>query len=187
MADSIPNDAAAVRLPRHAPTIIFLHWLTALLVVLLWGIGQTIDLVPRGPWRVDYRSLHIVLGVVLGLVLVVRLIWRATRGGLLPTLDHGIRLIAAHAIHWVLYALLAATIAVGIAYAWARGEALFNVIPIPSFAPDDRALRRAIGGYHEVAANAVLILAGLHALAALAHHHLLGDATLRRMLPWNSR
>lgn len=187
MADSPLNAAAGVRLPRHAPTIIFLHWLTTLLVALLWGIGQTVDAVPQGPWRVDYRSLHIVLGVALGVVLVVRLIWRATRGGVLPTLDHGIRLAAAHAIHWALYALMAATIALGIVYAWARGEALFNVIPIHSFAPDDRALRRAIGGYHELAANAVLIVAGLHALAALAHHHLLGDATLRRMLPWNSR
>jgi len=39
---------------------------------------------------------------------------------------------------------------------------------------------------HEVLANALVILAGLHALAALAHHWLLKDRTLLRMLPWTA-
>ena len=36
---------------------------------------------------------------------------------------------------------------------------------------------------HELLANALLILAGIHAAAALIHHYVFGDRTLVRMLP----
>ncbi len=172
--------------PRHGRTIIVLHWLTAVLVGLLWVIGQTIDFAPRGPLRVDYRSVHIVLGGLLAVVLVTRIVWRLRRGDVLPPLDRGLLLWAAKAVHFVLYGLMVAVVGLGITNAWVRGDSLFNLASIPSFAPGDTALRRSIGGWHEWAANAVLIVAGLHAAAALFHHFVLRDATLRRMLPWRT-
>jgi superoxide oxidase len=33
----------------------------------------------------------------------------------------------------------------------------------------------------------VVIVTGVHAAAALFHHYILRDATLRRMLPWQMR
>ena len=50
----------------HDPMTIALHWSSALLVGVLWSIGQTVDVFPNGPLRIDYRSLHIVFGVALG-------------------------------------------------------------------------------------------------------------------------
>jgi cytochrome b561 len=44
-----------------------------------------------------------------------------------------------------------------------------------------------IGGWHALAANAILVVAGVHAAAALFHHYILRDPTLRRMLPWELR
>ena len=38
---------------RCNSTTIALHWATAALVILLWGIGQVADLVPKGPLRTD--------------------------------------------------------------------------------------------------------------------------------------
>ena len=64
-----------------------------------------------------------------------------------------------------------------------RGDSIFGLFSVPSIAPGDRALRRLVGGWHETAANLVLILAGLHAAAALFHHWALRDGVLRRMLP----
>ncbi len=49
--------------------------------------------------------------------------------------------------------------------------------------PGDRALRGILGELHGDCADVVLIVAGLHAAAALAHHYLLRDRVLRRMLP----
>jgi cytochrome b561 len=40
-----------------------------------------------------------------------------------------------------------------------------------------------IGGYHALAANTVLILAGLHAVVALSHHYIMRDDVLARMAP----
>jgi cytochrome b561 len=171
---------------RHDHTLIGLHWVTAGLVAALWAIGQTIDFAPRGALRIDYRSLHIVLGVSLAAVLVVRLALRATRGGMLPPLDHGLLRAVARLTHLLLYVVLIGTVALGVSNAWVRGDSIFNLFTLPSFAPDDKGLRDAIGDYHALAANTLLILAGFHAAAALFHHYVLRDTTLRRMLPWRT-
>ncbi len=182
----MPSSAVSER-SRHAPTTIALHWLTAILVVLLWTIGQTIDFVPRGALRVDYRSLHLLLGAMLGIVLVVRLVWRTTKGGLLPALQEGPTLAVSHATHWLLYALLLAAVVLGVATAWARGDSIFNVVQLPQLFPGDRARAHQVGEWHALAANAIMIVAGMHSAAALFHHFVLHDVTLRRMLPWAKR
>jgi cytochrome b561 len=172
---------------RHDPVTITLHWLTAALVVTLWVIGQTVDVFPNGPLRVDYRSIHIAFGVILAVVVVARLAWRLVHRAVLPPLDHGLLLAIAQITHWALYGLLVATVVFGANYAWARGDSIFNVFRIPQMVPGDRALAHQIGDWHALAANALLIVAGVHAAAALFHHYVLRDATLRRMLPWDPR
>lgn len=182
-SSSIISEPAETQGLRHDRTTIALHWVTALLVVLLWTIGQTIDVAPSGPLRVDYRSTHITLGALLGLVLIVRIVWRLTRRGHLPPTSEGLMLLIARVTHIALYVLLVATVVFGVNYAWARGDSLFNLYSIPQMVPGDRALANQIGEWHELAANTVLIVAGVHAAAALFHHFVLRDPTLRRMLP----
>ena len=46
---------------RHHPVTIAFHWISAAARALLWTIGQTVDVFPNGPLRIDYRSVHIVL------------------------------------------------------------------------------------------------------------------------------
>lgn len=187
MPDAIVTQPAQTQGLRHDRTTIALHWTTALLVVALWTIGQTVDVFPDGPLRIDYRSLHIVLGAVLGLVLVARLGWRLTRHNTLPPIDHGPLLMIARATHWALYGLLIAAVGLGGSYLWARGDSIFNLFRVPQIVPGDRALIHQIGDWHALAANAILIVAGVHAAAALFHHYILRDVTLRRMLPWELR
>lgn len=180
------GESAMTRGLRHAPTTIALHWITVVLVALLWTIGQTIDFAPKGALRIDYRSLHMTLGVILGLVLIIRLTWRGVSGGMLPPLLQGTMLLIARSTHWLLYALLLATVGLGIVNAWAHGESIFNLFSVPQLIPGDRAFMRQVGDWHALAANTLLIVAGLHSAAALFHHFVLRDATLRRMLPWAS-
>jgi cytochrome b561 len=187
MPHSFVTQPAGTQGLRHDRLVIALHWITAVLVAVLWIMGQTVDAPPIGPLRIDYRSLHILLGVTLGVVVLVRLGWRSVRNGMLPPVDHGWLLLIARVTHWALYALLLITVSLGIATAWVRGDSIFNLFTITSFAPDDRSLARLIHGWHSLAANAILIVAGLHAAAALFHHYILRDATLRRMLPWGVR
>ena len=91
MRPSILTEPAETQGLRHDRTTIVLHWATALLVVLLWTIGQTVDFAPSGPLRIDYRSLHILLGATLGIVLLARIAWRLWRGGMLPPLMTEVR------------------------------------------------------------------------------------------------
>jgi cytochrome b561 len=168
---------------RHDPVTIGLHWITAALVAALWTIGQTVDVFPNGPLRIDYRSIHIMCGVILAVVVLMRLAWRLARHVDLPPIDEGLLLVIARITHWALYVLLVATMVFGVNYAWARGDSIFNVVKIPQMVPGDRALVHQIGDWHALAANALLIVAGVHAAAALFHHYILRDETLRRMLP----
>jgi cytochrome b561 len=184
MPVSVAKEPAATRGLRHARTTIVLHWMTALLVAALWTIGQTIDFAPKGAARVDYRSIHMTLGIILCAVLIVRLVWRTTQGGMLPALQQGVMLVVARATHWLLYALLLTTVTLGVLNVWAQGDSVYNLVTVPQWHPGDRPFIHQIGGWHALAANAVLIVAGLHSAAALFHHFVLRDATLRRMLPW---
>lgn len=183
-----PVRAAAA---RYDSTTIALHWATALLVAVLWILGETVDFWPRGPLRLDHRSLHIVLGVLLGGVILVRLAWRAAGGARLPVEGPPLMAGAARMVHWALYALVCLTIGLGVLNAFAHGDSLFGLANLPTWPAmgptvgpaAGSALPRQIGEWHGLAANAVLILAGLHAAAALMHHYVLSDHTLRRMLP----
>ncbi len=187
MRHTIVTQPAETQGLRHDPTTIAFHWITALLVVVLWTIGQTVDFAPNGPLRIDYRSVHIALGVCLGLVLLGRLAWRFGWRTQLPPIGDGLLLAFARITHWLLYALLIVTVGLGIANVWVRGDVVFNLFQVPAYEPGNRALMHLIGGWHALAANAVLIVAGVHAAAALFHHYILRDATLRRMLPWELR
>jgi cytochrome b561 len=168
-------------------TTIALHWATALLVVLLWGVAQVIDLFPRGTPRVTARSVHMLLGLVLGVVLVSRIAWRARAGQRLPPANEGLAGHAARLVHYGLYLLVAATLLLGLFNVWVRGDHFFGLFSVPKFDPNNRELRERVEDLHGWFANTLLIVAGLHAAAALVHHFALRDNVLRRMLPPRAR
>lgn len=168
---------------RYDGVSILLHWLTAVLVVSLWTLGQTIDFFAKGAPRIDARSVHIVLGATLGAVLLTRVLWRIRAGRKLPLANSGWIGAMARGVHYGLYLLVAATVVLGVLNAWQRGDILFNVYTIPKLVPGDLVLKRTLEDLHGDFADVVLIVAGLHAAAALAHHYLLRDSVLRRMLP----
>jgi cytochrome b561 len=160
---------------------IWFHWLSAGLVAVMYLLAQIIDEFGR-TYRVWPRSLHILLGIALMLVLAARLIWRNTGSRTLPSIDKGAVKYLSKAVHIGLYGLLAAALLLGLFYELARADDLFTLGRLPSIAPGDRALRHQLEELHGTAANLLMILAGLHAAAALVHHYILRDATLRRML-----
>jgi cytochrome b561 len=179
---SNPQDLANPQ--RYDARSIALHWLTAGLVLVLWCVGQTIDFFPRGAPRVTMRGLHICTGVLLALVFCYRIWWRTTGGVHLPPQEGPKPLqLAARLVHRVLYAAVLTTLALGLANTWVRGDNIFNLFTIPAFDPGNRDLRETVEDLHGLCANLVLIIAGLHAAAALFHHHVLKDTVLRRMWP----
>ena len=169
---------------RYDRASIVFHWLTAALVLLLWLMAQSEALLPR-EWRHGMWSLHITTGAALVLIYCARLLWLMSSATRPVSINAGVLRLAEQITHGLLYALLSAALVLGIVNVAARGWDLFGLVQIPGFAPDDRALRRSINGWHELAANALLILAAVHALAALYHQFVRGDGLLRRM--WFAR
>lgn len=182
-AAAVGQHAGVVPDPRYDGLSMLLHWLTAALVVILWTLGKCIDFFPVRAPRIDARSMHFVLGATLGLVLIVRMLWRAGAGRRLAPASPGWLGVTAKVVHYGLYVLVGATVVLGIFNAWQRGDVVFNVFTIPRLVPGDLALKRTLEAVHADFADIVLIVAGLHAAAALAHHYLLRDRVLRRMLP----
>ena len=165
---------------RYDSTTIRLHWITAALVLVLWLLGENIDWFSRGDPRVYARSMHIALGAVLALLVVWRIVWRATRGRRLPPAELGPLKLMSALVHLALYVLLVGVVVFGLGNVWVRGDNLFNLFTVPAFDPGNRALRGQVGELHEQFANALLILALLHA-AAGAWHWLRRDGVLARM------
>jgi cytochrome b561 len=163
---------------RYDASTITLHWITALLIVLMWLGGQTIDLLGKD-WAKDLRSLHICMGLLLAVVLGVRVCWRLTKGRTLPNAT-GLMHTIARVTHYLLYLAAGGTVALGVITAWLRGDEVFALFSFPGGLTT---LGHTVRGYHSLAANAILILAGAHAAAALFHHYVLRDDILRRMLP----
>lgn len=164
---------------RYDRMTIALHWTTAALVAALWILGQTADLFPRGPMRTGMWSVHVTLGLALAAVLVARLAWRVGPGKALPAADPGLLHLIAKGTHYLLYLLLALAVGLGIANAFVRGFSLFGLWSLPQIG--DAALRRPINELHELAANAIMVVALIHAGAALVHHYLWRDGVLQRM------
>ena len=163
-------------------TMVF-HWATAALVVMQWLGAQAIDWFPRGPLRVDARSMHIVLGVLLALLLVGRIAWRLTSGRRLPLADRGALNIVAKGTHLGLYGLLLAMVLAGLFLTWTRGDSIFGLFSIPTYEPGNRALAHQVQEVHGTIGWVILALAGLHVSAALLHRYLWHDGVLGRILP----
>src|ERR1700730_13217210 len=166
----------------YDPRTVRLHWATAVLVTLLWGIAQVIDLFPKGAPKIAARSVHIIIGVLLGVVLVIRIVWRSRSGRRLPPANRGVSGYIARTVHAALYAGLAAAIVLGILNAWARGDSLFGLFHIPKLLPADPQLKPTVEYLHKTFANALVILAAAHGLVAVIHHFILRDGVMRRML-----
>jgi cytochrome b561 len=168
-----------------------LHWLIVGLVVLAWLLGTFGDALPHGAARSAGLLVHISAGLAIFALVALRVTWRlfdppppfeATRFG---QWLH----VAARLTHFALYGLLIAVPVVGVLLQFARGDALplFGIVDIASPWVRDRTFAKSLTEVHETLANLLLIGAGLHAAAALAHHWLLRDRTLARMLPGPTR
>jgi cytochrome b561 len=165
-----------------------LHWLTAVLVALAWLLGTFGDDLPGAAAQAAGLFAHMSAGLAVLVLLVVRLGWRLTDPPPTPEATPfgrwGER--AAMLGHLALYALLVAVPILGIVLQFARGHAipLFGLAEIASPWPADRAFAHSVKEVHETAADALMIVAGLHAAAALVHNFVLRDRTLKRMLPF---
>jgi cytochrome b561 len=167
---------------RYGAVPQFLHWAVVALVITAWLLGQFVDDLPHGA-----LFIHTSAGLGILVLLLVRLAWRIADPppSAEPTVLSPWFEIVGHFGHYALYLLLALVPIVGIVLQFARADALsiFGLSEIASPWAKDRAFARSVMEIHEVLSNALVVLAAVHAMAALVHHWVFRDRTLVRMLP----
>jgi cytochrome b561 len=165
---------------------ILLHWGMAALVIGLFLLGLYMTgLDYYHPWYRSAPDLHRGLGVVTALLLIVRVAWRSAdvRPGPEPgTPRHLAR--AAEWVHRTLYLLVLLIVVSGylISTADGRGIDVFGVFELPALVSGIDNMEDVAGEIHFALAVGLMGLVALHAAAALKHHFLDGNGTLKRML-----
>lgn len=164
-----------------------LHWTIFLLVAGLYLITFGEDFFERGSAGRDMIWwLHRSFGLLLIALVLWRLTVRLNRGApSLPADTPKMEIGLAHAMHWLLYLLLLLIPLLGMVVAQLRGDPLsfFGLFTLPQLLGVNRDLGHSLTEIHGILANAILVLAGLHALTALWHHFIRRDGILQRMLP----
>jgi superoxide oxidase len=169
---------------------ITLHWLTALLIIVLFASAWSREAVDHDTRLASaLMTAHRTTGVVTWLIGWVRLVWRYNFAYLppfpesMPKLQQWI----AKANEYGLYALLLAQPISGLGNVLFRGRSFTLFIwEMPALFEANAAIGSVFVEAHEFGGKALLTLIGLHAGAALFHRLVLRDGILQRMLLWTS-
>ena len=179
------SDPSVMPSEGYTPVARALHWLTAVLVILVILGGIAMTNMGDGPVKDTIYNLHRSTGVLLIPLIIFRLIYRLLNPP--PPLSADIpqaQRIAAHAIHWALYALLLIQPLIGWVATSAYGAQIvvYGLFVLPPVVAQDQAFAEQLFGIHKVLGIAIAVLIIGHAGAALFHHFILRDNTLERML-----
>ena len=163
-----------------------LHWLMALLIFGLLALGFYMQDLPLSPEKLQFYSWHKWAGVTVFALVWLRLLWRVThRPPAYPISMPGLQQALAHTGHLVLYVLMIVIPLSGWLMSSAKGvpTVWFGVLPLPDLIGRDKELGKQLAELHSALNISFLVLIGGHAAAALFHHLVHKDDTLRRMLP----
>lgn len=162
------------------------HWATAITVLAAFILG------PDGSEQHVYaaandfaRQWHETLGLSVFALSLLRIVWRTFDTQPQPGVIAPLMALAAKVVHVALYFLLFAVPLTAIFGAWLEGHPLTLLAGTQVHAPFAMAhpLGVVLANIHSLLADAMLWLAGSHALAAIFHHVFLQDDVLSQMLP----
>jgi cytochrome b561 len=169
---------------RYDRTARVLHWIIAALLIGQFVFGWWLGEVPRNtPARGYYVNLHKSAGLLIGLLILLRLVWRFmhTAPALPNTVPRWQRRLAASS-HLGLYLCMVLMPLSGyLASNFSKyGVKFFNTVSLPPWGSDDKQLYALFNQTHKTTALVLATLVVLHLLAALKHG-LQRDGVIHRM------
>ncbi|MBT3990596.1 MAG: cytochrome b [Rhodospirillaceae bacterium] len=170
---------------NYGLTSILFHWLTTLLIIGLFIMGQVMEEMQRGPEKGELRELHQSVGMVLLGLVFIRLVWRISQGFPEATDTSASFLnLVSKLWHWALLILIIAIPISGYIASESgfRDVPFFGLFTFPDILASDHELHEQFEDVHEVLVKILVPLVIIHVLAALKHHFWNKDATLMRML-----
>ena len=172
--------------PRYTSFAVLLHWLIAIGVFVMIGIGWYMVDIPKGtPERAFWFNLHKSIGVTVGVLVLIRIVWRLThRPPPMPGSMPAWEVTAARISHGLLYACLLVMPIVGfLASNFTKYGVKYFGIPIGPFFAENQALRDGLQEVHEIVSYILVAVVVVHILAAFKHLLVDRDGVFQRMLP----
>lgn len=178
---------------RYSGTAMLLHWLAAIIILTLLGLGFIMTGMPDGNIELRFKlyQLHKSLGILLLVLALIRLGWRIKAPPPAPIVSGWLKR-AAIILHWALYGVMVIMPIAG----WMIVSAsplqipteifgLFELphLPLVDSGADRKELERLFKDIHESMAYMLIGLLILHLGAVLYHHNICKNTTLLRMLP----
>jgi cytochrome b561 len=191
MNDYMVSETTGLRAVRYRPLVMWIHWITALLVVTQVVIGFTFaEFMARGPARDDLFAWHRTLGAAILVLALIRLAVRLINPPPPYPSDYPRwqRFLAVWN-HRLFYFLLVALPLTGLAAVsgravggWVQLQLGLKLPAIPGISPDND-----FGDVHVVLVVTTLALVVLHISAALYNQFLSSTNVADRMWPFKAR
>jgi len=161
------------------------HWVIATSLLGMFALGLwMVELDYYSTWYHDAPSIHKSLGVLVVLAMLLRFLWNVFNPKPKPLEGSAILRTIASTVHLLFYLLVLLIGVSGYLISTAESQAIsvFNWFDVPAlFKPFENQADIA-GEIHELLVFTLIGFAVLHALAALKHHFIDKDNTLKRML-----
>jgi cytochrome b561 len=175
-----------VETPRYTHIAIVLHWLLAIGLIYQLGLGLWMEDIPKTPpgLRAEWFNWHKSIGIVLGLLIVLRGLWRLThRPPALPDSMSVWQKRAAHANHALLYVCMMVMPLSGfLGSSFTAYPIKFFGTPLPRLWEASADLKEVFGALHTASSYVLMVTIAVHILAALLHI-IRRDDIAKRMLP----
>ncbi|MDX2507639.1 MAG: cytochrome b [Gammaproteobacteria bacterium] len=166
--------------------VVLSHWLSVILILGVFILGLwMVELTYYHSWYHKAPQLHKSIGLLLFALTVGRILWRLIDPRPQQLLTHSMwEQSTAKIVHTLLYVLLLAIMVSGYLISTADGRAIeiFNWFEIPALLPGFDKQEDIAGDIHYWLAISLIFLASFHGIAAIKHHTVDKDNTLKRIL-----
>lgn len=136
------------------------------------------------PWYHKGLALHKETGIALTMLMVFRLFWIFSQKRPGPIETKQWKRVFAKLAHISLYMITIFLMLSGYLISTSQGQGidLFNVIEFPATFIANTDQSELLGKAHDISASLFILMVALHTSAALIHHYIFKDNTLKRML-----
>lgn len=177
----------AKRIERYNRVAITLHWLIALGVIWQIAIGWSMIDIPKNPpgLRVQWFNFHKSIGLTLGMLILLRIVWRITHGTP-PLPDHmpSWQKLASKISHWGLYACMIVMPVSGyLGSSFTKYPIVYFGYKLPHWGWDAPAYKEICSQVHYAAVIVFMTLIAIH-IAAAIKHMIAKDGVVQRMWGW---
>ena len=160
-----------------------LHWMMAILLIGLVGLGWYMGSIPDKPDRGWYIGIHKSFGIIAGVLILLRIIWRLSHKS--ASLPNSIPLWQAKLsgfIHFLLYVCMILMPLSGfLGSSFGKYGVAFFGWQIPDWVVKNKEISKQLFEIHDITTWVLVALVTLHILAALKHIFINKNGVMRRM------